>query len=84
MPEFEEVELMFKSLLSESKLVLSDLECAEIQEYIDVGEYGIALKTAVSIYVEENKVASDEVKVLVSRLAKEMLIEPDSLLSRFQ
>ena len=82
MSKFDEIESMFLSLTDAAKSVLSKSECAEIQEYIDVGEYGIALRTAVAIYAEENKVASVETRILIGRLAEAMKIDPNQLLDR--
>lgn len=68
--------------MTANKSVLSESECTEIQEYVDVGEYGLALRTAVAIYAEENKVATSEARLLMRRLAEAMKIDPDQLLDR--
>jgi hypothetical protein len=34
---------------------LSEAERAEVQSFLDVGEYGLALETAADTYVEESK-----------------------------
>ena len=79
---FEEIELLFHGLMESAKSELSESECTEIQEYIDVGEYGLALRTAVAIYAEENKVASIAVRDFIRRLASAMNIDVDQLLGR--
>ncbi|MBB3298564.1 MULTISPECIES: MafI family immunity protein [Rhizobium] len=79
---FEEIELLFQGLMESAKSELSESECTEIQEYIDVGEYGLALRTAVAIYAEENKVASIAVRDFIRRLASAMNIDVDQLLGR--
>ncbi|GAJ96043.1 hypothetical protein [Rhizobium rhizogenes] len=82
MPKFDKIESVFQSLMEATKFVLSKSECAEIQEYIDVGEYGLALRAAVAIYAEENKVASIEARISIGRLAEAMKIDPKQLLDR--
>jgi dihydroxyacetone kinase DhaKLM complex PTS-EIIA-like component DhaM len=80
MSNFDEIELLLFNLLTAGKAVLSESECAEIQRFIDVGEYGLALETAVDIYAEEKKIASAEVVVLIDHLAKAMAVDPEPLL----
>lgn len=82
MSSFEEIELLFSKLLAAAVPVLSDSERAEVQKFIDVGEYGLALETAADIFGEENKVASADVVMLIGRLAEEMLMESAPLLQR--
>lgn len=45
----------FEDFLAQSTSPLSARERLDIQEYLDVGEYDLALSTAVAIYVEEKK-----------------------------
>lgn len=82
MSNFEEIELLFSDLLAAASLVLSHSERAEVQKFIDVGEYGLALETAVDIYAEEKKMASAGVVALIEHLAEAMSIEPAPLLQR--
>lgn len=82
MSNFEEVELLLSKLLVASEEALSSSERAEIQRFIDVGEYGLALETAVDIYDEEAKSAPAEVVALVGRLAKAMAMDCVPLLKR--
>ncbi|WP_164918693.1 MafI family immunity protein [Rhizobium acidisoli] len=79
---FEEIESSFQCLMEAARTELSESECAEIQEYVDVGEYGLALRTAFAIYAEENKIASIAVRELIHRLASAMAIDVDQLLGR--
>jgi len=82
MSNFEEIELLLSKLLLATSPVLSDSERAEVQRFIDVGEYGLALETAADIYAEEEKIASADVVGLVGRLAEAMSIEAAPLLQR--
>ncbi|MCK9609472.1 MAG: MafI family immunity protein [Methylomonas sp.] len=79
---FDEVELLLSKLLEAVTPVLSESECAEVQSFIDVGEYGLALETAVDIFVEEKKIASAGVVTLVSRLVDLMSLDSLQLLQR--
>ncbi|UGQ48738.1 MafI family immunity protein [Massilia endophytica] len=72
MSDFAVVESLFCRLLSALNGVFSVSEIAEVSEFVDVGEYGLALETAVDIFVEEGKVAEDDVIVLVQSLANAM------------
>ena len=47
----------------------------EVQEFIDVGEYGLALDTLVDIVDEEGKQVPLEVLSLVCELAEVMLLD---------
>ena len=76
MPGFDEIETLFANLLATAGHVLSESEVAEIRSFIDVGEYGVALETAVDIFVEEGKTASSEVVSLIEQLATAMSVEP--------
>jgi len=69
MSDFTIVESLFSRLLSALSDVFSASEIAEVSEFVDVGEYGLALDTAVDIFVEEGKVPEDHVIVLVQSLA---------------
>ncbi len=60
--------------------MLSDTERAEVQRFIDVGEYGLALETAVAIYCEEKKTPTAEVVDLIKRSAEIMAMDPAPLL----
>lgn len=82
MSNFEEVELLFANLLVATSSVLSNAERTEIQKFIDVGEYGLALETAADIYVEEKKIASADVVTLFEKLAEAMSVEVVPLLQR--
>lgn len=72
MSDFAIVESLFSRLLPALSGVFSVSEIAEVSEFVNVGEYGLALDTAVDIFVEEGKVAEDDVIVLVQSLATAM------------
>jgi hypothetical protein len=82
MADFDKIEALFSKLLDASGGMLSEREQAEIHRFIDAGEYGLALETAVDIFVEEKKKPSAEVVSLIEQLAKSMRIEPGFLTKR--
>ena len=84
MPNFEEIELLFSKLLAEAELVLSDSELAEVHTFIDVGEYGLAVETAIDIYVEEKKTASAGAIALIEQLTVAMSMDAAPLLQRLR
>lgn len=51
-------------------------ETAEVEEFITVGEYGLALETLCAIAKEESKPVPDELRSKVRMLAKQMKIDP--------
>ena len=79
MSNFDEIESLLSRLLMIAASVLSDAERAEVQRFIDVGEYGLALETAAAIYAEEKKIATAEVADLIERLAAAMSMDPAPL-----
>jgi len=82
MSDFRVIESLFSELLSSAGEVLSEEERAEIKNFIEVGEYGLALETTVDIYAEENKLATAAVKELIGRLAKSMSLDAAPMLRR--
>lgn len=84
MSNFDEIESLLSQLLIATAPVLSDAERDEVKRFVDVGEYGLALETAVAIYAEEEKMATAEVVNLIERLAAAMSMESAPLLERLQ
>lgn len=82
MSHFEEIETLFSNLLAATSQALSDSERAEVQKFIDVGEYGLALETAVDIYVEEEKTVSADVVAQVKSVANAMSMDQAPLVLR--
>ena len=77
-----EIETLLIRLLTASTSALSDSERTEVQKFIDVGVYGLALETAVDIYTEEEKIATAEVAHLIERLAIVMDMDPRPLIEK--
>lgn len=84
MQNFAIVESLFSDFLIASKGDLSDSEREEVQSFLDVGEYGLALETAVDIYVEEKRIPLTVIVLLFERLAISMSMKPDLVLARLR
>ena len=67
------------ALLSEK---FSNTEVQEVQEFIDVGEYGLALETLVDIVDEGSKQITSEVLILVKELAEAMEMDDKVLVGK--
>lgn len=55
--------------------IFTDSEKGEVQDFIDAGEYGLALETLVDIVIEENKQIRREYFALVCELADAMQLD---------
>lgn len=80
MADIAKIEALFSELLTAAGPILS--QSKYIREFIDVGEYGLALETAVDIFVEERKKPSSDVVSIIERLAQAMSMEPRFLTKR--
>jgi len=69
---FEKTERFLDALLADLSSTLSSTERAEVVEFIDVGEYGIALETLVALIVEEHKQISLPIFQRIIALAESM------------
>lgn len=75
---FNQIEILFSKLLQLLVDFFTESEMKEVQEFIDVGEYGVALETLCSIIDEENKVISKEVYDLIAQLGTSMEMGTES------
>lgn len=66
------IESSLTLLLSQLSSALSRSEAQEVRDFIDVGEYGLALETLVDIVAEEEKSISAEALRLIIELADSM------------
>lgn len=82
MANYTEIESSFKELLPNLREVFSGDEVSEVREFIDVGEYGLALDTLVDIFVEERKRAPAPVVAKVAELAGMMKLAPATYTTR--
>lgn len=84
MSDFAIVESLLGQLLRALRNVFSAPELAEVSEFIDVGEYGLALDTAVDIFIEEGRSATEDVIDLVEALAAEMQLSAVAYVDRLR
>jgi hypothetical protein len=75
MMDSRKIESMFSELLYGPLSNLLSDECAEVKEFIDVGEYGIAPETLISIYLEERKLPDEDRRRIIDALAAEMSMD---------
>jgi hypothetical protein len=79
---FRNIEALFAILIDQLKPLFSEGELAETTHFLDVGEYGLALETAIDICREEKKCVTLEVKRIVNQLASAMELDPQALVDR--
>jgi hypothetical protein len=77
---FDEIERGLSLLIASDPVFSAD---GLVQHFIDVGEYGIALETAVDIYANGRDSASPEIREIVCRLAELMEMDVSELLGGF-
>ncbi len=73
--DYQSIEVLLLRLLSLLLELFTDSERMEVQEFIDAGEYGLALETLADIVVEENKLIPSESLSLVFELADVMQLD---------
>lgn len=72
---FNKVEELFSRLIIALKNNFNELEIHEVNDFVIVGEYGLALETLVDIITEENKKVSQEALTLIYKLSDSMFME---------
>lgn len=72
---FKLIEKIFLELLSIVESDFSKSEIGEVQEYIDFGEYGLALDTFIDILIEEDKIISPRVVPFLEELIRLMRLD---------
>ena len=76
---FQEIEELLKQLIKSVIGSFQDVEITEVQEFVDVGEYGVALETFVSIVEEESRLISIDSVALVKKSAHLMGMDESSI-----
>ncbi|MCA9474117.1 MAG: MafI family immunity protein [Nitrospira sp.] len=71
-PDYDSVEIELQAILSSLDGTLSVSERSEVSEYIDVGEYGLALRTLADVVVEERKHLTIHVLRRIESIARAM------------
>lgn len=80
--DFQYIEQLLLKLLMLLTTVFSESEITEVQEFIDVGEYGLALETLVDIIDEEDKLVEHDVQKLVLEAASAMSLDKEVFLGK--
>ena len=75
---FVKVENMLLELLASVEQTFNREELRELQDFIDAGEYGLALETFSDIVVEENKKIARADLDLIEELAAIMAIDQEA------
>lgn len=73
--DYQYIEDLLVQLLGLLLEIFTDSEKSEVQDFIDAGEYGLALETLIDIVIEENKQVSGEFLALVCELADVMQLD---------
>lgn len=74
MSKYSEIENTLDELLVDLKTILTLAEMAEIQHFVDAGEYGLAFETLCGILIEEKKGPSEKAITLIHTLGTRMEI----------
>lgn len=82
MAGYKFIENLLVQLLSLLVGVFSDSEANEVQEFIDAGEYGLALDTLIDIIDEESKSIPQEVVSLAKQVAVAMELDSSAVEER--
>ena len=69
---FQDVERQLKGMLVLLADCFNESEVSEVQDFIDAGEYGLALETLVDIIFEENKKVPKETLMISKKVAQKM------------
>jgi hypothetical protein len=72
---FVDIERLFDAILASEVLTFSTQEKQEIRHFVDVGEYAVALETALFILEEEKKKPTPEDRRIMTELAKIMRMD---------
>lgn len=82
MSDFELIESLFVRLIFLLAAVFSESEIFEVREFVDAGEYGLALDTVVDVFVQEKKIATTKIVSLIRDLAAAMELAPEDYVSQ--
>ena len=72
MCDYDLIENLFANLIRLSDGIFREEEVKEVNEFIDAGEYGLALQTYRDIAIEESKIITGEAFAVVHQLAEAM------------
>ena len=79
MDRFDRIEALFERLLDGAQSVMSSSERAEVQQFIDHGEHGLALQTTFYVLLEGDRRVDPVLTSLLAELADAMSL-PDEVI----
>lgn len=82
MTDFDHVEALFVELFDHPGFASINHYRVEIETFLRVGEYGIALETAVDIYVDEQQRPDSGALTLLQQIARAMSLDPHDVLAK--
>jgi hypothetical protein len=71
-PSFREIEGLLAVILQEMSTLFTNDEAKEVFDFIEVGEYGLALQTFVDVVLEEDKKIPATVLQMIEQLSEAM------------
>ena len=78
MPNFVTLERDINDLLELATAQLTPIERAEVQGFLKVGEYGLALETFTDIIIEEEKQINIAILNKCNEIARQMEMTPEA------
>ena len=81
---YQEIEFLFSELINSLENTFTQIEILEVREFIEYGEYGVALETLVGIILEENKMISKDVFYSIEKLSSLMGIDKITIISNLR
>ena len=77
---YKNLEMLLKILLPLLKYNLDTQDLHDVQEYVDAGEYGVALDLAVAIVIQNDESLSQQAYGLIEELNSLMPLEDSKLM----
>lgn len=84
MANYEIVENLLEKMLSLLAEIFTESQMSTLYDFFDVGEYGLAYDTAIAMFVEEKKLATPEVLLVVYELSIAMRRDPSIAMSKLR
>lgn len=80
--DYQKIEKNFSALIISLSKKFTSEEINEIEEFIDHGEYGLALDTVIDIIMEEDKEVSNDDLSIIVKLSNIMNLETDTIIKK--
>ena len=81
---YKNIENLLLQLLASVDKAFNRQETEEVQRFLDVGEYGLALETFTDIVLEENKKITKADLCLIKKLATAMTMDKEALFVKLE